>query len=121
MKSGVFFEQSVSAPYTRESEHRVFKQAADQAVLTDQLGFDSCWAMEHRFLPSYSHCSAPEIFLTHVAARTQNIRLGHGVRICRRQPGQVGKPISSMTASALTLFAKLPDTTSMMKGVRLRA
>lgn len=81
MKFGAFFEQSVSGLYTRASEHRVFKQAADQAVLADQLGFDSCWAVEHQFLPSYSHCSAPEIFLTHVAARTRNIRVGHGVRI----------------------------------------
>ena len=36
--------------------------------------------MEHHFLDEYSHCSSPEIFLAAAAARTQNIRLGHGIR-----------------------------------------
>lgn len=35
--------------------------------------------MEHHSLTWYAHLSAPEIFLTWVAARTNTIRIGHGV------------------------------------------
>ena len=37
------------------------------------------WAVEHHALEWYAHMSAPEIFLTWVAARTQRMRIGHGV------------------------------------------
>jgi alkanesulfonate monooxygenase SsuD/methylene tetrahydromethanopterin reductase-like flavin-dependent oxidoreductase (luciferase family) len=33
-------------------------------------------------LEEYSHCSAPEVFLTACAAQTKNIRVGHGIVIC---------------------------------------
>jgi alkanesulfonate monooxygenase SsuD/methylene tetrahydromethanopterin reductase-like flavin-dependent oxidoreductase (luciferase family) len=36
--------------------------------------------VEHHFLEEYSHCSASEVFLAAAAARTQRIRLGHGIR-----------------------------------------
>ena len=35
------------------------------------------WAVEHHSLVEYSHMSAPEIFLTAVAAKTSRIRVGH--------------------------------------------
>ena len=54
--------------------------AFDQVVLADRLGIDYAWAVEHHFLDEYSHCSAPEVFLAAAAARTKNIRLGHGIR-----------------------------------------
>jgi alkanesulfonate monooxygenase SsuD/methylene tetrahydromethanopterin reductase-like flavin-dependent oxidoreductase (luciferase family) len=53
----------------------------EQAVLAEQLGFDRIWAVEHHALGQYAHMSAPEIFLSYVAARTSRIRIGHGV-IC---------------------------------------
>ena len=34
-------------------------------------------AVEHHTLVEYSHMSAPEIFLTAVAAKTSRIRIGH--------------------------------------------
>jgi alkanesulfonate monooxygenase SsuD/methylene tetrahydromethanopterin reductase-like flavin-dependent oxidoreductase (luciferase family) len=40
------------------------------------------WAVEHHFLEEYSHCSAPELFLTACAMQTKNIRVGHGIVIC---------------------------------------
>jgi alkanesulfonate monooxygenase SsuD/methylene tetrahydromethanopterin reductase-like flavin-dependent oxidoreductase (luciferase family) len=49
-------------------------------VLADKLGFDHAWEVEHHFLDEYSHSSAPEVFLAAAAARTRNIRLGHGIR-----------------------------------------
>jgi alkanesulfonate monooxygenase SsuD/methylene tetrahydromethanopterin reductase-like flavin-dependent oxidoreductase (luciferase family) len=50
--------------------------------LADELGFDQVWAVEHHFLEEYSHCSAPELFLTACAMQTKNIRVGHGIVVC---------------------------------------
>ena len=81
MKFGIFHELSVGKPWTPESESNVYHNALDQTVLADQLGFDQVWAVEHHFLEEYSHCSAPEVFLAAAAARTERIRLGHGVMV----------------------------------------
>ena len=78
MKFGIFFELSVPRPFTREMEQQVISNALEQARLADELGFDVVWAVEHHFLEGYSHCSAPELFLTAVAMQTERIRLGHG-------------------------------------------
>jgi alkanesulfonate monooxygenase SsuD/methylene tetrahydromethanopterin reductase-like flavin-dependent oxidoreductase (luciferase family) len=79
MKLGFFFELQLPRPWDAESEHRIYKEAIEQAELADKLGFDYIWAVEHHFLEEYSHCSAPEIFLTACSQRTKNVRLGHGV------------------------------------------
>ena len=60
----------------------MFENALEQARLADELGFECAWAVEHHFLEEYSHCSAPEIFLTAVAMQTQRIRVGHGAVVC---------------------------------------
>ena len=49
----------------------------EQACYAEEVGFDGVWAVEHHTLVEYSHMSAPEIFLTAVAARTSRIRIGH--------------------------------------------
>ncbi len=79
MKFGIFHELSVGKPWRPESESEVYHNALEQVVLADKLGFDQSWAVEHHFLEEYSHCSAPEVFLSAAAARTERIRLGHGV------------------------------------------
>lgn len=80
MKFGVFYEHQLPKPWTEDDEHRLLHEALDQVVLADQLGFDHAWEVEHHFLDEYSHSSAPEVFLAAAAARTENIRLGHGIR-----------------------------------------
>ena len=82
MKFGIFFELSVPRPFTPEGEHQVFMNALEQARLADELGFSTVWAVEHHFLEEYSHSSAPELFLTAVAAQTSQIRVGHGAVVC---------------------------------------
>ncbi len=82
MQFGLFFELSVPRPFTGDIERRVVENALEQACVADELGFDSLWAVEHHFLEEYSHCSAPELFLTACAMRTRRIRLGHGAVVC---------------------------------------
>nr|WP_202538321.1 LLM class flavin-dependent oxidoreductase [Streptomyces sp. SID8379] len=64
---------------TVDREHQLFRDCVEQAVLAEEMGFDRIWAVEHHSLKWYAHMSAPEIFLTWVAARTSRIRVGHGV------------------------------------------
>ncbi len=82
MKFGLFYELSVPRPWTRESERTVYQNALEQVKLADELGFDQVWAVEHHFLEEYSHCPAPELFLTACAMITKKIRVGHGIVIC---------------------------------------
>jgi alkanesulfonate monooxygenase SsuD/methylene tetrahydromethanopterin reductase-like flavin-dependent oxidoreductase (luciferase family) len=82
MKFGIFYELSVPRPWDRESERTVIERALEQVRLADELGFDQVWAVEHHFLEEYSHCSAPEVFLTACAVQTKNIRVGHGIVVC---------------------------------------
>jgi alkanesulfonate monooxygenase SsuD/methylene tetrahydromethanopterin reductase-like flavin-dependent oxidoreductase (luciferase family) len=82
MKFGIFFELSVPRPFTSEMEQQVYHNALEQARVADELGFDYLWAVEHHFLEEYSHCSAPEVFLTACAMATKNIRVGHGAVVC---------------------------------------
>ncbi|HJQ60539.1 MAG TPA: LLM class flavin-dependent oxidoreductase [Vineibacter sp.] len=82
MKFGLFYEISVPRPWTREREREVYNNCLEQVKLADQLGFDQVWAVEHHFLEEYSHCSAPELFLTACAMVTKNIRVGHGIVVC---------------------------------------
>lgn len=78
MKFSMIFEAQLAHP-TPERERRLIHDCIDQAVLAEDVGFDRIWAVEHHALKWYAHMSAPEIFLTAVAARTSRIRIGHGV------------------------------------------
>ena len=80
MRFGVFYELQLPKPWNEGDEHKLFREALEQVVLADQLGIDYAWEVEHHFLEEYSHSSAPEVFLAAAAAKTKNIRLGHGIR-----------------------------------------
>jgi alkanesulfonate monooxygenase SsuD/methylene tetrahydromethanopterin reductase-like flavin-dependent oxidoreductase (luciferase family) len=80
MKFGVFYEHQLPKPWGVDDEYELLRDALEQVVLADRLGFDYAWEVEHHFLDEYSHSSAPEVFLAAAAARTQRIRLGHGIR-----------------------------------------
>lgn len=81
MKFALFYEIPVARPWSKGQEHKAFKDVIEQAVLGDQLGFHSFWTVEHHFLEEFSHCSNPEVLYGAVAARTQNLRIGYGVRL----------------------------------------
>lgn len=61
-----------------ENEQTVLHNCVKQAVFAEEMGFDAIWAVEHHALTWYAHMSAPEIFLSYVAAQTSRIRIGHG-------------------------------------------
>ncbi len=80
MQFGVFYEHQLPKPWSVDDEYQLLKDALDQVELADRLGFDYAWEVEHHFLDEYSHSSSPEVFLAAAAARTERIRLGHGIR-----------------------------------------
>jgi len=80
MRFGIFYEMQLPKPWAPDDERRLFHEALAQVELADRLGYDYAWEVEHHFLDEYSHSSAPEVFLAAAAARTQRIRLAHGIR-----------------------------------------
>ncbi len=80
MQFGIFYEHQLPKPWTEDDEFCLLRDALAQVELADRLGFDYAWEVEHHFLDEYSHSSAPEVFLAAAAARTERIRLGHGIR-----------------------------------------
>lgn len=89
MKFSLFFEMQILAP-TRSAEQQMFHDCLEQARLADALGYHCIWAVEHHGLYEYAHSSAPEIFLSFVAAQTKQIRIGHG---CTLLPHKYNHPI----------------------------
>jgi len=80
MKFGMIYELQIPKPWDSDSEYRIVQEATEQVVLADKLGIDHAWAVEHHFLEEYSHCSASDVFLASLAAKTQRIRIGLGIR-----------------------------------------
>lgn len=80
MRFGVFYELQLPKPWDDNAEHRLVHEAIEQVQLADRLGIDHAWAVEHHFLDEYSHCSASDVFLTALAAKTERIRIGFGIR-----------------------------------------
>ena len=80
MRFGVFYELQLPKPWKDGAEHRLVHEAVEQVQLADRLGLDYAWAVEHHFLDEYSHCSASDVFLSALAAKTKNIRVGFGIR-----------------------------------------
>src|SRR5262245_19858971 len=81
MKFGIFYELSVPRPFAA-NERKVYENALEQVRVADEVGFDFVWAVEHHFLEEYSHCAAPELFLTACAMQTKQIRVCHGAVVC---------------------------------------
>ncbi|MEZ5264397.1 MAG: LLM class flavin-dependent oxidoreductase [Acidimicrobiales bacterium] len=80
MKFGLLYELQIPKPWDEDSEYRIVQEATEQVILGDQLGIDHAWAVEHHFLEEYSHCSASDVFLASLAAKTERIRIGLGIR-----------------------------------------
>jgi alkanesulfonate monooxygenase SsuD/methylene tetrahydromethanopterin reductase-like flavin-dependent oxidoreductase (luciferase family) len=81
MRFALFYEIPVPRPWNERSEWQAYQHVLEQAVLGDRMGFHSIWTVEHHFLEEFSHCSNPEVLYGAIAARTERIRLGYGVRL----------------------------------------
>jgi alkanesulfonate monooxygenase SsuD/methylene tetrahydromethanopterin reductase-like flavin-dependent oxidoreductase (luciferase family) len=74
----VFVPDSVAATTPGYEQQRLLDNL-ELSVQAEDDGFKYVWASEHHFLREYSHMSAPEVFLSFVAARTQRIHLGSAI------------------------------------------
>src|SRR5215471_9772532 len=79
MRFGVFYEVQLPTPHHDGDEGRMFREALEHVELADRLGIQHMWAVEHHFLEDHALSSAPEVWLAAAAARTKDIRIGHGI------------------------------------------
>jgi alkanesulfonate monooxygenase SsuD/methylene tetrahydromethanopterin reductase-like flavin-dependent oxidoreductase (luciferase family) len=77
VKVGVlqFFSWSRRIPLTT-----VYERAFSRIDIMDRTGYDCVWLAEHHF-STYSVCPSINVMATHVAARTQNVRVGMAVSL----------------------------------------
>ena len=80
MRFGMLYELQLPKPWEPNSEQSLVDEAIEQCVLGDKLGIDYAWSVEHHFLEEYSHCSASDVFLSAIAAKTEQIKIGFGIR-----------------------------------------
>lgn len=75
MKFGTFL--LLQSPSARSSEE-IFGRGIRIAQSADKLGFESIWCAEHHF-STYGYLSRPLLLATHIASRTERIRVGSAV------------------------------------------
>jgi alkanesulfonate monooxygenase SsuD/methylene tetrahydromethanopterin reductase-like flavin-dependent oxidoreductase (luciferase family) len=95
---GVFYEIPVPYPRDARSELRAYQECVESAELAERAGFESFWTGEHHFLDEFSHCSAPGVLYGAIAARTERIRIGHGVRLL---PYPYNHPVRAAESAAV--------------------
>ena len=81
MRFALFYEIPVARPWGPDSERLAYQHTIEQALAGERYGWDAFWTVEHHFLEEYSHCSNPEVLYGAIAAQTERIRLGYGVRL----------------------------------------
>ena len=98
MKFALFYEIPVPRPWTRESELNAYQNVIEQVVFGEEMGFHAFWSVEHHFLEEFSHCSNPEVLYGAIAARTEKMRIGYGVRLT---PKPYNHPVRSAESAAV--------------------
>ncbi len=104
MQFALFYEIPVPQPWGPDSEYTAYKNVLAQAVAGERFGWDAFWTVEHHFLPEFSHCSNPEVLYGAVAALTERIRIGYGVRLL---PQPYNHPVR--TAESVAVLDLLSD------------
>jgi luciferase family oxidoreductase group 1 len=78
MKFGVL--QFFSWPERRVPIDEVYRRALERIEIMDRTGYDAVWLAEHHF-NSFSVCPSVHVMGTHVAARTERLRIGTAVTL----------------------------------------
>lgn len=78
MKFGVL--QFFSWPGRRVPLATVYERAFQRMEIMDKTGYDAVWLAEHHF-STYSVCPSVHLMGTHIAARTENLRVGTAVSL----------------------------------------
>jgi alkanesulfonate monooxygenase SsuD/methylene tetrahydromethanopterin reductase-like flavin-dependent oxidoreductase (luciferase family) len=94
----LFYEIPVARPWDEGSEHRAYHNTLEQALAGERYGWDAFWTVEHHFLEEYSHCSNPEVLYGAIAALTERIRIGYGVRL---MPQPYNHPVRTAESAAV--------------------
>jgi alkanesulfonate monooxygenase SsuD/methylene tetrahydromethanopterin reductase-like flavin-dependent oxidoreductase (luciferase family) len=76
MRFGMHFFLPCSDP---QSPEQLYRDAIEQAVLAETLGFESVWPVEQHFNREVSVLSCPLLLLAAIAERTQRLRLGTAI------------------------------------------
>jgi alkanesulfonate monooxygenase SsuD/methylene tetrahydromethanopterin reductase-like flavin-dependent oxidoreductase (luciferase family) len=98
VKFALFYEIPVDDPKAPGAEYEAYQNVLAQAILGDRVGFHAVWTVEHHFLERFSHCSNPEVLYGAIAARTERIRIGYGVRL---MPKPYNHPLRSAESAAV--------------------
>ncbi|GGL73247.1 LLM class flavin-dependent oxidoreductase [Halocalculus aciditolerans] len=78
-----------------------YANTVDRAKHAESLGYDRFWVAEHHGIPSVLAGTTPEVLLGHLAAETDDIRLGSGaVLLNHYQPFKVAEIFGSLDGLA---------------------
>jgi luciferase family oxidoreductase group 1 len=72
--------QFFSWPGRRIPLATVYERAFQRAEIMDQTGYDAVWLAEHHF-STYSVCPSINMMGTHIAARTERLRIGTAISL----------------------------------------
>ncbi|MBO1001339.1 LLM class flavin-dependent oxidoreductase [Pseudogracilibacillus auburnensis] len=95
MRLSVLDQAPVTKGNTAES---ALKKAEELAILADKLGYARMWMAEHHGTKAFAS-SAPEVTAAHLAAKTNNIRIGTGgVMMMHYSPLKLAEVFKTLSA-----------------------
>ncbi len=84
-----------------ESATEAYEHTTELARIAEQLGYSRFWAAEHHGLADSIASTTPEVLIAHLAAKTNEIRVGSGtVLLNHYSPFKVAETFSSLDALA---------------------
>jgi alkanesulfonate monooxygenase SsuD/methylene tetrahydromethanopterin reductase-like flavin-dependent oxidoreductase (luciferase family) len=97
MKFALFNQLQMPKPWRENAEVLMYREAIEEAVYAEAVGFDAYWQTEHHFYTEIGHSSAPEIVLAAISQRTVRLRLGLGVVVLPcNHPFRVAEYVSTL-------------------------
>src|SRR5699024_3202531 len=83
------------------SATEAFENTVERAKHAEQLGYDRFWVAEHHDFTSRLASTTPEVLISHIASKTDDIRVGSGtVLLNHYSPYKVAETFSTLDALA---------------------